>query len=216
MTTSSSATYRWARGRNWRPDAKRFPTSAVGKPINHWPGERWLDLRDATVHEAIVARLDLAVANGCDGMCEMDSRTLLAEEWMTPEDATRIDAAMDIVYRQELLRRLQAVLPDPKEAGRIEPDLGLSRGYLSRLRKSTRTPNEALLAILALFRQHPATLKQVEAFWQQPVQSSWPGVTATASAIGRGPPILDLFGGDDAPRSVDSLDDRRRVELDYG
>ena len=92
------------------------------------------------------------------------------EEWMTPEDATRIDAAMNSVYQQELLRRLRAVLPDAKEASRIERDLGLSRGYLSRLRKSTRPPNESLLAILALFRQHPSTLRQVEAFWQQPVQ----------------------------------------------
>jgi hypothetical protein len=92
------------------------------------------------------------------------------EEWMTPEDAMRIDAALDLVYRQELLARLQAVLPDAKEASRIERDLGLSRGYLSRLRKTSRPPTEALLAILALFRQHPATLGQVEAFWRQPVE----------------------------------------------
>lgn len=89
---------------------------------------------------------------------------------MTPEDAKRIDAAMDTVYRQELLRRLRAVLPDPKEASRIERDLGLSRGYLSRLRKTTKPPTESLLAILALFRQYPSTLRQVEAFWEQPVQ----------------------------------------------
>lgn len=92
------------------------------------------------------------------------------EEWMTPEDATRIDATMNIVYQQELLRRLRAVLPDAKEASRIERDLGLSRGYLSRLRKTTRPPTEALLAILALFRLHPSTLRQVETFWEQPVQ----------------------------------------------
>lgn len=92
------------------------------------------------------------------------------EEWMTPEDAVRIDAAMDRVYRQELLNRLRAVLPDAKEASRIERDLGLSRGYLSRLRKTTRPPTESLLAILALFHQHPSTLRQVEAFWQQPAQ----------------------------------------------
>lgn len=92
------------------------------------------------------------------------------EEWITPEDATRINAALDLVYQHELLSRLRAVLPDAKEASRIERDLGLSRGYLSRLRKTTRPPTEALLAILALFRQHPSTLRQVEAFWQQPVQ----------------------------------------------
>ena len=92
------------------------------------------------------------------------------EQGLSPEDATRTDAALDLVYRQELLARLRAVLPDAKEASRIERDLGLSRGYLSRLRKTTRPPTEALLTILALFRQHPATLGQVEAFWRGSVE----------------------------------------------
>lgn len=89
------------------------------------------------------------------------------EEWMTPADAARIDAAMEVVYRQELLARLRAVLPDAAEAGRIERDLGLSRGYLSRLRRATRPPSEALLAVLALFRQDPNALGHVEAFWRR-------------------------------------------------
>jgi hypothetical protein len=32
----------------WRPDAKKFPASVLGKS-NGWPGERWLDIRKRSV-----------------------------------------------------------------------------------------------------------------------------------------------------------------------
>lgn len=89
------------------------------------------------------------------------------ERWFSPGDAKRIDAAMEIVYRRELVRRVQAVLPAAEDADRIERDLGLSRGYISRLRKGTKVPSEALLAILALIHKQPAMLQQVEAIWKQ-------------------------------------------------
>jgi hypothetical protein len=30
---------------NWRPDAGKFPKSVLGKKLQGWPGERWLDIR---------------------------------------------------------------------------------------------------------------------------------------------------------------------------
>src|SRR3954467_4662988 len=30
---------------SWRPDAGQFPRSLLGKPLDHWPGERYLDIR---------------------------------------------------------------------------------------------------------------------------------------------------------------------------
>jgi hypothetical protein len=30
---------------NWRSDANRFPKAVLGKPVEGWPGERWLDVR---------------------------------------------------------------------------------------------------------------------------------------------------------------------------
>jgi hypothetical protein len=90
------------------------------------------------------------------------------ERWFTPADAKRIDAAMEVVYRQELLAKVRAVLPDPKDADRIERDLGLSRGYLSRLRTGRKIPSEPLVAILALIHQQPSVLKKVEAMWERP------------------------------------------------
>jgi len=40
----------------WRPDAGRFPASALGRP-NGWPGERWLDIRQPVVRNLIRARV---------------------------------------------------------------------------------------------------------------------------------------------------------------
>lgn len=87
------------------------------------------------------------------------------EEWMTPEDAKRIDEALDRVYRQELRRRAELVLPDAKEAARVERDLGLSQGYLSRIRKGTKVPSADLVVLLALIRRRPEVLREIEAFW---------------------------------------------------
>jgi hypothetical protein len=41
---------------NWRPDARRFPRSVLGKP-NGWPGERWLDIRQPVVRRIMARRL---------------------------------------------------------------------------------------------------------------------------------------------------------------
>jgi hypothetical protein len=40
----------------WRPDAGRFPATALGRP-NGWPGERWLDIRQPAVRNLIRARV---------------------------------------------------------------------------------------------------------------------------------------------------------------
>ncbi len=90
------------------------------------------------------------------------------EHWVSPGDAKRIDAAMEVVYRKELLAKVRAVLPDPKDADRIERDLGLSRGYLSRLRTGRKIPSEPLVAMLTLIHDRPKTLKEVEAMWARP------------------------------------------------
>ncbi|HCU24664.1 MAG TPA: endo alpha-1,4 polygalactosaminidase [Deltaproteobacteria bacterium] len=53
---------------NWRPDANQFPSSVKGRN-NGWPGEKWLDIRRLDILGPIMkARLDLAVAKGCDGV----------------------------------------------------------------------------------------------------------------------------------------------------
>lgn len=54
---------------NWRPDAARFPRSALGKKVDGWPGERWLDIRRLDVLMPIMQdRMELAAAKGCDAV----------------------------------------------------------------------------------------------------------------------------------------------------
>ena len=52
----------------WRDDAALFPEAALGKTLDGWPDERWLDINDATVREIMLDRLDHAVSIGCDGV----------------------------------------------------------------------------------------------------------------------------------------------------
>ncbi|KRT57715.1 protein of unknown function (DUF5011) [endosymbiont of Ridgeia piscesae] len=54
---------------DWRSDAEDFPASVIGNQLDEWPGESWLDIRDIDqLGPIMAARLDLAVAKGCDGV----------------------------------------------------------------------------------------------------------------------------------------------------
>ena len=53
---------------NWRPDFSRFVPADLGRPLDGWAGERWLDTRSANVRGIMQSRLDLAVEKGCDGV----------------------------------------------------------------------------------------------------------------------------------------------------
>ena len=53
---------------DWRSDAASFPSAALGKALEGWPDEKWLDVRSAGVRQVMTARLDLAVKKGCDGV----------------------------------------------------------------------------------------------------------------------------------------------------
>jgi hypothetical protein len=54
---------------NWRPDAAEFPKSVLGKPDGHWPGERWLDIRQTAILEPIMAqRFALCAHKGFDAI----------------------------------------------------------------------------------------------------------------------------------------------------
>lgn len=52
----------------WRSDAGGFPARTIGKPLDDWPGERWLDIRSATVRARMTTRLQRAKNRGCDAV----------------------------------------------------------------------------------------------------------------------------------------------------
>ncbi|PKN93077.1 MAG: endo alpha-1,4 polygalactosaminidase [Chloroflexi bacterium HGW-Chloroflexi-6] len=54
---------------DWRPDASSFPDEVLGKDMEGWPGEKWLDIRRIDLLAPIIeARLELAVEKQCDGV----------------------------------------------------------------------------------------------------------------------------------------------------
>lgn len=54
---------------NWRPDKGDFPKNVIGKPLDGWPGERYLDIRNLAVLGPIMqARLDLCKSKGFDAV----------------------------------------------------------------------------------------------------------------------------------------------------
>ncbi|NOT02838.1 MAG: endo alpha-1,4 polygalactosaminidase [Phycisphaerales bacterium] len=52
----------------FRDDAGEFDAAEIGRPLEGFEEERWLDIRSANVHRIMGARLDRAAARGCDGV----------------------------------------------------------------------------------------------------------------------------------------------------
>lgn len=88
-------------------------------------------------------------------------------------DDPAVRAELARQYRHELQRLAGIVLERAAcstSMRRIEGLIGVSQGYLSRLRHGQGTPGEALLVLLHLLGQHPELLAEVEGFWAAPPQ----------------------------------------------
>ncbi|KAK6332905.1 hypothetical protein TWF696_002924 [Orbilia brochopaga] len=82
---------------NWRSDAKKFPKSVIGKPLDGWPGESWLDTRQInTLKPLMQARLNVAKAKGFDGV-DWDN-----VDGYTQNSGFKITAAHQIAYNRML------------------------------------------------------------------------------------------------------------------
>ncbi|MBU1119104.1 endo alpha-1,4 polygalactosaminidase [Patescibacteria group bacterium] len=76
---------------NYREDAKDFPDEVIGKPLENWPDEKWLDISHyALFADSIKKRLDLAMQKGCDGV-EPDN-----------SDGYQNDTGFDLTYEDQL------------------------------------------------------------------------------------------------------------------
>lgn len=54
---------------DYRDDADEFPQVVIGKTLEDWPDEKWLDVSEYEKFSAVMeARLDLAVDKKCDGV----------------------------------------------------------------------------------------------------------------------------------------------------
>ena len=75
---------------NYRIDKNDFPKHILGKTMEDWEEEKWLDIRSETLIPIMGARLDLAVIKGCDGI-ELDNI-----------DAYSNDSGFDLSYNDQL------------------------------------------------------------------------------------------------------------------
>lgn len=54
---------------NWRPDAAKFPEEIIGKNLDEWEGERWLDIRRLDILAPIMEdRMIACKSKGFDGI----------------------------------------------------------------------------------------------------------------------------------------------------
>ncbi len=54
---------------NWRPDARVFPASVLGRNLDGWAGEKWLDIRQLDILIPIMqARMKVAADKGCNAV----------------------------------------------------------------------------------------------------------------------------------------------------
>ncbi|KAK6530139.1 hypothetical protein TWF694_003508 [Orbilia ellipsospora] len=76
---------------DWRTDAIKFPKSVIGSPLDGWPGESWLDVRNIGVLEPLMkARVLRAKAKGFDGV-----------EWDNVDTYTQ-DSGFHITYNEQI------------------------------------------------------------------------------------------------------------------
>ncbi len=80
--------------------------------------------------------------------------------WFDETTAATLDDALELIYQRTLRNRLQQDLGDLFGRGvteaRIEEALGVSRGYLSRLRSGSRTPSRELVVAVAYMAKDKA------------------------------------------------------------
>jgi len=90
-------------------------------------------------------------------------------EWYDDTTARTVDEALEGIYRRELRERVRAaldVLTGHVSQRQLERMLGLSHGYLSKLRSGACDPSPELVGNLALLAHDPARrLRELGEFW---------------------------------------------------
>jgi hypothetical protein len=105
-----------------RPDESSFSAAVVGRPLEGWPGERWLDVRALSVLEPIMRRrLDQCARKGFDGV-EADNVDAYANHSGFP-----LTGADQLAYNRFLARAAHArglsigLKNDLDQAAALEP-----------------------------------------------------------------------------------------------
>lgn len=91
-------------------------------------------------------------------------------EWIDEEAALAIDQALEAEYRRLLLRmagQSLETLTEHTSLRELEQLLGLSQGYLSKVRSGARNPSPELVGNLALLAADPKRrLRELHRLWE--------------------------------------------------
>ena len=90
-------------------------------------------------------------------------------EWLDEDTADRLEGLLEAAYRKELRAGLcRAIETIGKHASqrRLEALIGVSQGYLSKLKSHDREPSPELVSELALIARDPKRrLRELEKYW---------------------------------------------------
>ncbi|HRI51767.1 MAG TPA: hypothetical protein PLW65_16430 [Pseudomonadota bacterium] len=93
-------------------------------------------------------------------------------EYIDAETAAALEEALRAAYRRALQQRARQaidIVTSHISQRRLELLLGLSQGYLSRLRAGAGNPSPELVSHLALIAHDPAArLQELERYWAHP------------------------------------------------
>lgn len=108
---------------------------------------------------------------------------------LTRESAAALDAAMEPVYGAELGRRAREALATLGQEGLrqkdLEPILGLSVGYLSKLKNSKADPSAPLVSVLLLLARDVQRVDELAALWSGNCES--PTASGPSSKLVKSP-----------------------------
>ena len=91
---------------------------------------------------------------------------------LTYESVPELDATLEATFRAELVHRASVEITHLGQfysQRRIEREIDLAQGYLSRLKGGDGVPSVALVCLLALLRNDPQRLEELNAYWALPL-----------------------------------------------
>lgn len=101
---------------------------------------------------------------------EIPSCNNCGAEWLDEDTAEALDRVLGVEYRRILRERVRHaidVLTPHISQRRLESLLGISQGYLSRLRSGEKDPSPELVSNLALLARDPIPrLAELKLFWE--------------------------------------------------